>query len=141
MRRYKRLAIALVASVTTVALASCAATLDSRGNTRTYFGFTLGIESAPAPPELVFRGEPRYEEVEGDVAVVECPDPGSDLFVYGGIYYLYSAGYWYRCNRYDGTYAVVEVRRVPRPVLMVPEGHWRHRPHWDRGEYEGRERS
>jgi len=136
-----KLAIALLASVTTFSLASCAATLDSSGNTRTYFGFTLGIESAPPPPQLVFVSGPRYEAVEGDVRVVDCPDPGSDLFVYGSTYYLYSAGFWYRSSRYDGPYAVVEVHRVPQPVLLVPEGHWRHRPHWDRGEHEGRERS
>jgi hypothetical protein len=140
--------VAALAIVVAIALASCAATIDSTGRTRTYFGFTLGIESAPPPPPLVFSGDPRYDDIEdSEVRVVECPDPGSDLFVYGGAYYLYSAGFWYRSDRYDGPYAVLEVRRVPRPVLIVPERHWHHRPRWDsedrhdRGDRDDRGRS
>lgn len=115
------------------ATASCAPMLYTGGGTQTYLGFTIGVSSAPPPPRLVFRGRPRYHVVERSrVRVVESPDPRCDVFRYGGTYYLYTSGYWYRSHRHDGPFAVIEVRRVPRAVLTVPEHHWRHRPRYTR---------
>jgi hypothetical protein len=45
------------------------------------------------------------------------------------VYYLYNGRYWYRAKGYRGRFAVVDVRYVPRPVLVVPANHWRHHPH------------
>ncbi len=142
MRRHSRIVLVAVSGVALLALASCAPELYSSGGTSTYFGFTLGVESAPPPPRLLFRDTPRYEDVEdSDVRVVDSPDPDCDLFAFQGWYYLYAGGYWYRSDRYDGPYAVVEVRRVPRAVLTVPDERWHHRPQWDhvdRGRHRGR---
>jgi len=120
-----------------LALSSCAATEYSSGGSRTYFGFTLGVESAPPPPPPVaFAREPRYEPVEeSEVLVVQAPDPNCDMFRYHGMYYIFYSGYWYRGDNYGGPYRLIEVGHVPRPVLIVPEDHWHHRPHWDRGNH------
>ncbi len=136
MRPTSGIIIAVASLGAILALSSCAATEYSSGGTRTYLGFSLDIQSAPPPPRIVFQSEPRYEVVEySDVQVVEAPDPNCDMFRYGDTFYLFYGGYWYRGDSYRGPYRLVEVRHVPRPVLMVPEGHWRHRPHWDRGNH------
>jgi hypothetical protein len=138
MRSTSGISIAAASLVVILALSSCAATEYSNGGSRTYFGFTLGIQSAPPPPRILFEATPRYVSIEdSDVEAVEVPDPNCDMFRYGGTFYVFSGGYWYRSDDYRGPYRLVEVRRVPRPVLMVPEGHWRHRPHWDRGRHRG----
>lgn len=122
----------------TMLAVSCAPVLYADSGASTYFGFTIGVESAPPPPRLHFRERPRYERVErSSVRVVVSPDPGCDLFAYGGGYYLFTDGYWYRSSRYDGPYRVVEVHRVPRAVLTVPEQHWHHRPHWAQEDEDG----
>ncbi len=126
---------AIVATLLCVLFAtSCASGYYTSGQTRTYLGFSIGIESAPPPPRIVFVEEPRYVAVEESaVEVVEAPNPDCDMFQFQGSFYLYSSGFWYRSSRYNGPFQVVEVRRVPQAVLMVPESHWHHRPHWDRG--------
>lgn len=110
--------------------ASCAPAYYADGSTRTYLGFTVGVSSnAPPPPRLYFRDEPRVQVVvSSGVRVVEAPDPDCDLFVTGGVYYLYRSGYWYRSRQYDGDYQVIEVTRVPRAVLEVPPRYWRNHP-------------
>lgn len=131
MRSTSRI-IAAVSLIAIPVLASCAAT-DYSSSGRTYFGFTIGVESAPPPPRLLFQSEPRYDNVEDSpVRVIEAPDPNCDMFEYQGWFYVYYSGYWYRGDNYGGPYRAIDVHRVPRPVLVVPEGHWHHRPHWDR---------
>ena len=103
-------------------------------STRTYFGFQIGVGSAPPPPTIVVHGEPECRPVPGSrVYVVEEPDADYDFFRYGPYWYVCSGEYWYRSRRYDGPFAVVDVRYVPRPVFYVPEKHWKHhRPgHWE----------
>ena len=96
----------------------------------TYFGFTLGVESAPPPPRVVFVREPEmYMEPGTSVYVVSSRGADCDMFRYGSSFYMYYEGYWYRSNRYSGPFVAIDVRRVPRPVLTVPEGRWRHHPH------------
>jgi hypothetical protein len=96
--------------------------------TRTHYGFSVGITSAPPPPRLVYVEEPAVLLVPGtNVYVVESA--GVDVFRYGGSWYAQRDGYWYRASRYDGPYAVVDVRRVPTQVLTVPAKHWKRHPH------------
>ena len=130
MRSTSRI-IAAAMLVVIPSLVSCAATDYSSG--RTYFGFTIGLESAPPPPRLMYVSPPRYYSVEySQVQLVDSPDPNYDVFRYGGTFYLYSStGYWYSSDRYDGPYRIIEVHTVPQEVLIVPEDHWRHRPYWD----------
>jgi hypothetical protein len=116
----------------------------------TYYGFTIGISNAPPPPRVIFRERPRVVMVpETRVYVIDdsYPDPGYDMFQSGNYWYVVDDGYWYRARSYGGPYRVVDVRYVPRPLLMVPERRWRHHPHggppgqmkkmrYDRGDYD-----
>jgi len=100
----------------------------------TSFGFAVDITNAPPPPRIVFESQPRLVAVSSSVYVVEESD--YDMFQCGGYWYLESDGYWYRAASYNGPYAVVEVRSVPRAVLETPQERWKHPPHgrhWDRG--------
>ena len=97
------------------------------GSTTTV-GFTTGVEGAPPPPPAVVV-EPAVVGASGGVYVVNDPGIQYDKFRYGPTWYMYSGGYWYTAPSYRGPFAVVDVRTVPRPVLEVPPGHWKHHPH------------
>ena len=139
MRRITSMLFGAAAMLVGLSAVSCAPAYSSDGTAHTYFGFSIGVNNAPPPPRVVFYGPPRRERVEyTTVEVVQAPSPDCDMFAYGGVYWLYSGGYWYRSDRYNGTYRVVEVRSVPHEVLAVPTEHWRHPPpghheHWDQG--------
>lgn len=94
----------------------------------TYLGFTTGVDAAPPPPPPV-EAEPAVEPVSGGVYVVTDPGVPYDMFRVGTSWYVYSGGYWYHSPTYRGPYAVVDVRRVPREVVTVPSGRWKHHPH------------
>jgi hypothetical protein len=115
----------IVSSIALVmACASCASTGTS------YFGFEVGVRSAPPPPRVVLAGDPHLVVVEGSgVFVVDNAPSDYDMFRYGSYWYVCYDGYWYRARSYNGTYTVVDVRSVPRRVVSVPERHWRHHPH------------
>ncbi len=96
----------------------------------TYFGFEVGVSTAPPPPRVVFVDYPEFEVVEGTrVYVVANADPSYDMFRYGSSWYVCYDGYWYRAGSYNGRYVVVDVRSVPRAVVSVPPQHWKHHPH------------
>lgn len=139
MKRASVVSLTAASLVLVLSLAACAPVYYSDRPARTYMGFSVGIESAPPPPPIVFRSEPSFFLVAGTgVRVVNAPDPDCDMFQYGGYYYLYNAGYWYRSRSYDGDYVAIEVTRVPRPILQVPERHWRHHPGRGHGHGRGR---
>lgn len=102
--------------------ASCA------GPGATYLGFSVGVEGAPPPPPPVVVEPVVVPEATG-VYVVTDPSVPYDMFRYGGSWYVYSDGYWYRGDSYRGPFAVVDVRYVPREVVTLPPGHWKHHPH------------
>jgi len=96
----------------------------------TYFGFEVGVRSAPPPPRVVLVDDPQFMVVEGTgVYVVTNADPDYDVFRYGSYWYVCYDSYWYRARSYRGPFAVIDVRSVPRAVVSVPPGHWRHHPH------------
>lgn len=133
MGRTSAVRIAAASLVLALSATACApgyyAASGSSSGGGTYMGFMVGVSNAPPPPRLYFRGEPRFSvTISSGVRVVEAPDTDSDLFYYGGTYFMYSSGYWYRSRTYDGNYVLVEVRQVPRAVLQVPERHWRNHP-------------
>jgi len=129
MRRISAVSIAAVSLVVALSASACAPGYYSRGSSSTHMGFSVGVSNAPPPPRLYFRSEPRFRmTISSGVRVVEAPDTDCDLFYYSGTYFMYSSGYWYRSRSYDGNYTLIEVRRVPRAVLDVPERHWRHHP-------------
>ena len=93
----------------------------------TDYGISLDISSAPPPPRFVFSDRPEYvAEYDGGVYVADASIYDLDLFRYGSYWYTYSNGYWYRSNRYNGPYVVIEYRSVPRRIMRVPESRWRH---------------
>ena len=111
-------------------LASCVAPAG------TSVGFSATVTDAPPPPPVAVV-DPAGVVIEGGVYVVTDPAVRHDLYRYGGAWYLHSSGFWYRAARPAGPFVVVEARRVPRPVLTVPAGRWRHdRDRHDRGRHD-----
>ena len=99
-------------------------------NGATYLGFTVGVDGAPPPPAPVVVAEPAVAVVpDTEVYVVTDPSVPYDMFRYGASWYLFSGGYWYRAGSPRGPFAAVDVRTVPREVVSVPPGHWKHHPH------------
>lgn len=109
--------------------------------TQMYFGFQIGIASAPPPPRFVFHGAPHLMRVpSSDVFVVSDAGFGYDEFRYGSYWYVSNGGFWYRGASYGGPYVVIDVRQVPSPIFYVPRERWRHHqwgPNWVR--YAGRD--
>jgi hypothetical protein len=91
-------------------------------------GVAVEVPAAPPPPPVVVV-DPAVEPVEGGVYVVTDPAVSYDLFRFGASWYLYSGSYWYRAPSARGPFATVDARAVPRPVLEVPQGRWKHHPH------------
>jgi len=111
-----------------LALLVCACTATYEAAAETYFGFSIGISNAPPPPRIVVADSPQL------IAVPKTPvyvvgNTNYDVFRYGGSYYCYSSGFWYRAPSYGGPYVVVDVRSVPQPILVVPAQHWKSHPH------------
>jgi hypothetical protein len=83
----------------------------------------LGIRIGEEPRLVVVPGTPVYE----------APGLPYNYFYYHGGYYLYREGTWFWGASYNGPWTVISIERVPRPILMVPAGHYRERPeHWKR---------
>lgn len=85
---------------------------------------------APAPPRVVFQGQPRWMSVPGtNVQMISGGQrPAYDLFKMGSTYYIYDSGYWYRSNRWDGTYTTIDQRSVPANFMNVSREYWRNYP-------------
>jgi hypothetical protein len=98
-------------------------------DTRTYFGFTIGLGNAPPPPRVVYVQHPHTVFVpEEQVYVVDDPGPDCDVFSYGPYWYMSSGDFWYRSRSYRGPFVSVDVRTVPRPIFAVPAERWHHYP-------------
>jgi len=103
-----------------------AATFHAKAET--YFGFSIGVSNAPPPPQIVVADAPQLVAVpSSSVLVVE--NKGYDVFTYGGSYYCFAGGFWYRSGSVGGPYVVLDVRSVPEPILVVPAPRWKHHPH------------
>ena len=94
----------------------------------TLLGYRIGVKDAPPPPRLIVAVRPEVVVVPGS-SVVVVENPSYDLFRYRGAYFLMSNGYWYQARTASGPFRVVDVRSVPRPVLRVPDNHWKNHPH------------
>ena len=90
----------------------------------------IDIGNAPPPPTFVFRSRPREVfDPAARVYVVDDPRVGdNDCFRYGGYYWVFRDGYWYRASSWRGRFIVVAPRYVPAVLYRVPERHWKHRP-------------
>jgi hypothetical protein len=114
--------------LTILALVGLAA--SGHAETQTYFGFHIGVTNAPPPPSIAFRTQPQAVTVaQTKVVIVDDDAFGWDMFRYGGSWYLYSNGFWYRAASYRGPFRCVDVRVVPTVVLRIPPERWRNHPH------------
>ena len=85
--------------------------------------------NAPPAPRIVMRTAPRWRVVPNTrIYVATNSSTDFDLFRVGNTYYLYSDGYWYRSNRWNGTFMATSEDRVPREFMRVPRNQWRHGP-------------
>src|SRR5690242_13743662 len=94
----------------TIACAALLAALvaPASANTRSYFGFQIGISNAPPPP-FVFSAPPPVVLVpDTRVYVVDSDECDYDVFRYGGYWYMDYDGYWYRAPRYGGPFRVID---------------------------------
>lgn len=82
---------------------------------------SIGINLG-APPKLVaIPGTPVYH----------APALAYNYFSYGGHYYLFRDGAWFRASAYSGPWVSIAVGTVPPPILHVPVEYYKNPPgHW-----------
>lgn len=78
---------------------------------------------APPPPPVVMSA-PQMVVIPGS-GVYYAPGVHFNMFVYGGRYYSFHNGVWFRARRHSGPWKAVKVRDVPRPVRGVPVRYYR----------------
>jgi len=91
--------------------------------------YSARVEISNAPPlRVAWISRPAYTVEYRGVYVVDGSvyDADCDIFQYSGSWYAYTGGYWYRSNRYDGSYVAIDVNRVPDRIFNVPDRHWKH---------------
>ena len=76
-------------------------------------------------PDLGFDGEPQVVSVPGARGVYYVQDANNDVYHYGNNWYMNYNGDWYRAGSYDGPWAFVGYRSVPREVYSVPSSYRR----------------
>ena len=88
------------------------------------------IGNAPPAPRMVFRALPHERVFPGErVYIVDDPGVGdSDCFHYGGYYWVFRDGYWYRSSNWRGNFVVVHPRLVPAEFYRLPVRRWKHHP-------------
>jgi len=106
------------------------------------------------PPPIVVAEPPEVVLVPRS-RVYFVPDPHVDVFFYGGYWWSPRGERWYRSRAYNGPWGVVERRRVPRDVIVVPRdfrgrfererripyGQWKkEHKQWDKAERKERKR-
>jgi len=90
----------------------------------------ISIGDAPPAPHIVFRARPHERLFPGDrVYVVDDPGVGdNDCFPYGGYYWVFREGYWYRSANWRRPFVVVHPRHVPATFYQMPPTRWKHHP-------------
>jgi hypothetical protein len=90
----------------------------------------IDIGNAPPAPHFVFQVRPHERYLPGQrIYVVDDPRAGDyDCFRYGGYYWVFREGYWYRSASWRRGFRVVNPRYVPAVFYRVPPAHWKHRP-------------
>jgi hypothetical protein len=85
------------------------------------------LADAPAPPFSRLPTSPRLAMVAGSqVQIVDDARVPDDEFRYGVFWYDYRDGWWYRARHWNGPFAAIEPRDVPRAIITVPPGRWKH---------------
>jgi hypothetical protein len=90
----------------------------------------INIGNAPPAPHVVFRARPHEQYFPGErVYVVDDPGVGdNDCFRYGGYYWMFREGYWYRSSSWRGRFVVIHPRYVPAVFYRMPSSRWKHHP-------------
>ncbi len=90
----------------------------------------IDIGNAPPPPQFVLRARPHEQRYPGErVYVVDDPGFGdNDCFRYGGYYWVFRDGYWYRSPSWRSRFVVVHPSHVPTVFYQVPPTRWKHHP-------------
>ncbi len=92
------------------------------------------------PPPITATAPPEVVAVPGS-QVYFVPQPGVDVFFFGGYWWSPRGDRWYRAGAYNGPWTVIDRRRVPGPVIGVPKDYRgrfareRHIPYgeWNKG--------
>jgi hypothetical protein len=80
---------------------------------------------APAPPPpFVVESPPKVVIVPG-TSVYHILNAPFDLFLYGGHYYSFHHGAWFRGSSHNGPWKVIAVEAVPKPVLALPVSYFK----------------
>ena len=114
------LSLALVLAPLSTAPRTASASVDLR----------TGKQAGPLPPRILFKNAPHWQAVPGTKVYWVRADerPAFDLFRFGTRFYLFDQGQWYRSNREDRDYVVIQERYVPLAISRVPSQHWRSYP-------------
>jgi hypothetical protein len=85
------------------------------------------LADAPPPPFYRLPTSPQLAMVAGSqVQIVDDRRVPDDEFRYGVFWYVYRDGWWYRARHWNGPFAAIEPRDVPRAIITVPESRWKH---------------
>jgi hypothetical protein len=90
----------------------------------TSVGVGVILAGAPPPPVVVVREEPKLLLVSG-VHVVDDRRIEYDTFRYGGVWFVFHRGYWYRAGSHRGPYVAIHTKHVPAAIIRVPARHWK----------------
>ena len=108
------------------ALASLALVTAPSASQAASVGFSVRIGDPYRGASLHFRSEPDYVVIPGTQVYYVDDYYDSDLYRYGGWYYLVDDGYWYRARSYRGPFIRIDYRSVPRQFVYVPTNYRRH---------------
>ncbi len=87
------------------------------GTKETLAGVQVNVNIGPPP--IVVAAPPEVVAVPGS-QVYFVPQPGVDVFFFGGYWWSPRGDRWYRAIEYNGPWSVVKRRYVPAPVIAVP---------------------
>ena len=113
-----------------IAVAALAGVLLTSVPVRAGIDVRINIGNAPPPPRMIFQARPHERFYRGEgVYVVDDPGMGDyDCFRYGGFYWMFRDGYWYRSTSWRSRFVVIEPRYVPAVFYRMPATRWKHRP-------------
>jgi hypothetical protein len=84
----------------------------------------VNVQVQIATPTIRFETRPVLVEVSPGVQVVE--DYDDEVFFVDGWYWYRSGPGWYRTRDHRGGWVVVQERSVPRTLVRIPHGRYKH---------------
>jgi len=79
----------------------------------------IGLGIPPIRPPIVLTTPPQLVVVPG-TSVYYAPEMPTNYFFYKGRYYTAVNNIWSMAPAYNGPWAVIQIGRVPTPILSVP---------------------